>query len=817
MDNKLLPLHQTALEKRARILHIDDDKNFLELAKRQLEAVDPDLYSETISDPENTLNKLNETRFHCVLCDYKMPKMDGIEVLRQIRKEYPRLPFILLTNQGSEEVASQAISENATDYIRKGGSKANYELIANRIENAISKRKAEEERENAFERMADAYFKLDNDWRFTYTNENATEILDRPREEIIGENLWELYPDAREEMKIYEKYHEAIETQEPVNFEEYLPTQDRWINVYAYPSEDGLSIYLRDITERVQHERQLEQYRRIVDTTEEMLYILNSEGTVEWINQEVADRLGFSREEIIGRDASEFVASQPSRIEDIREQLGYGEKSPLLEAELLASDGERLVVEGRFTPYEFVDGEIGRMGVIRETTQRKEQERELEQQKKALETITDGVYILDDERTFVFVNDAFTEITGYRREEIIGSTPTLVADEETIHVMDEKQEALTEEDSAGVAEFELNLADGTRLPAEIRFTRFQSEDIENGRIGVIRDITPRKEGERKLNQCREVIEAIRDGVYAVDENSRFIMVNNKFCEMLGYERDELLGEHVSKSHDIEKDAITMAEDILKGTQEMAKLEHMLKPQNDDEILVETRFVPFRVEEGGYGRAGVVREITERKEREKRLERFGEIISHDLKNPLSTAQGSLELIRESGDERGFEILENSLQKMANIVDDLQLITLTSGEIEKEEISLKNGFNEAYRVTGVEPSYSIEDMTLGAGETSFARLLTNLIINSVTHNEKPVHIEVGPLKNRNGFYYQDDGKGIPAEQREEVFNYGFTTSKTGSGLGLSIVKRIVEVNGWQIEVAESETGGARFNIFDIDDCR
>lgn len=934
MDDDLVPLQPEALEKRIWILHIDDNERFLRLTERQLEAVSPDLHVETISNPENTLEKLQETRFDCILCDYQMPRIDGIDVLRQIREKYPNIPFILLTSKGSEDVASQAISENATDYIKKGGTRADYQLIVNRIENAVSKRRAEEEREKAFERMADAYFKIDNNWRFTYTNENAAEILDRPREQIIGENIWELYPEAREGMTIYEKYHEAMETQETMNFEEYLPSQDRWMNVYVYPSEDGLSVYLRDITERIQYERQLEQYQRIVETTEEMLYILDAKGNVTWINQETVDRLGYSREEMIGRNASEFVASTSASIEEIREKLESGEKSPLIEGELLTSSGEKIAVEGRFTPYESEDGEMGRMGVIREITERKERARELEQREKALQTITDGVYILDDERRFVFVNDAFIDITGYTYDEIIGSTPALVAEAETIHVMDRKQDELSGENPVGVAELNLNLADGTHLPVEIRFTHFQSEDIENGRIGVVRDIserkrreketeqyraltqaaseaiitidehsiiqsanpavedilgytpdeiegkplmmlmssgmkerhikgiqqylqtgeknvdwsyiefpgqhkdgsevmlgisisefeydgeryftgiareiTRRKETEHQLNQYREVVETIQDGVYAVDEKSRFIMVNSSLSEMLGYTKDELLGEHVSKIHSIDEDARKMSEEILERNLDVAKIKNELKTKGGDKIPVETRFVPFRIEDGVYGRTGVVRDISDRTEREKRLKRFGEIISHDLKNPLLIAQGSLELLQDSGHDEDFERLENSLQKIANMVEDLQLITLTSGEIETEEISLESVFEEAYRLSDVEPAYSVEDMRLEAGRTSLIRLLTNLITNSVAHNEEPVQIEVGPLENGNGFYYQDDGDGIPDERREEVFEYGFTTSKTGSGLGLPIVKRIVEVNDWEIELTDSETGGARFNI-------
>lgn len=89
-----------------------------------------------------------------------------------------------------------------------------------------------------------------------------------------------------------------------------------------------------------------------------------------------------------------------------------------------------------------------------------------------------------------------------------------------------------------------------------------------------------------------------------------------------------------------------------------------------------------------------------------------------------------------------------------------------------------------------------------------MFENLISNTIEHNEGAVEIRVGPLEN--GFYYEDDGKGIEEHERDKVFDYRYSSSDEGNGIGLAIVKRIAEINEWELELLESEDGGVRFEI-------
>jgi len=119
-----------------RVLHVDDEPEFTDLTATYLEREDDRITVETATGATEGLDQLTD-RIDCIISDYEMPQTNGIEFLETVRERYPDLPFILYTGKGSEEVASEAISAGVTDYLQKGHGAEQYELLTNRLTNAV--------------------------------------------------------------------------------------------------------------------------------------------------------------------------------------------------------------------------------------------------------------------------------------------------------------------------------------------------------------------------------------------------------------------------------------------------------------------------------------------------------------------------------------------------------------------------------------------------------------------------------------------------------------------------------------------------------
>jgi len=124
-----------------RVLHVEDNDFFARVTADVLGEYDIDVC--TVGSADAALDRLDAERFDCVVSDYEMPGMNGLELLDAVQESYPDLPFILLTGGGSERIASKAISAGVTDYLKKETGKEQFAVLANRIENAISRRRTE--------------------------------------------------------------------------------------------------------------------------------------------------------------------------------------------------------------------------------------------------------------------------------------------------------------------------------------------------------------------------------------------------------------------------------------------------------------------------------------------------------------------------------------------------------------------------------------------------------------------------------------------------------------------------------------------------
>jgi signal transduction histidine kinase len=203
------------------------------------------------------------------------------------------------------------------------------------------------------------------------------------------------------------------------------------------------------------------------------------------------------------------------------------------------------------------------------------------------------------------------------------------------------------------------------------------------------------------------------------------------------------------------------------------------------------------------------------EKSERLEQLTNTLRHEVRNPLQALDGYLKIAREQGDAESFEKCRTAVDRMHRLFD--ETLTVIQGDgfaTDQETIELPKICEECWAIAA-ESAAEIEIETqarLSADEDRLRQLLENLFRNAVEHGGSGVTVTVGDLDG--GFYIEDDGPGIPQEEREAVFENGYSTRGAGTGLGLAVVNQVVAAHGWDVRVAEGTDGGARFEITGVE---
>jgi len=207
-----------------------------------------------------------------------------------------------------------------------------------------------------------------------------------------------------------------------------------------------------------------------------------------------------------------------------------------------------------------------------------------------------------------------------------------------------------------------------------------------------------------------------------------------------------------------------------------------------------------------------------------LEQFTGIVAHDLRNPINVAQGHLELARQSPDGKHFDTIDDALKRMESMIDDLLTLARAGKSIDTvEAVSLADAADEAYQhVQSDGISLRVEeDVIINADRERLLHLLENLFRNTIDHNEPPVSLTVGRIDNTTdgsistaGLFVADDGSGIPPDERDEVFDHGYSSNQEGTGFGLSIVRHVADAHNWDVALTEGPDGGARFEFTSVE---
>jgi PAS domain S-box-containing protein len=460
-------------------------------------------------------------------------------------------------------------------------------------------------------------------------------------------------------------------------------------------------------------------------------------------------------------------------------------------------------------------------GFVTDITDRKEREVRLERSSARLSALFDNspdmINLHDADGRLVDVNDRLCEALGYEESELLGKA---VWDIDT-RIDPERATELWSGMSIGDRrrlEGHYSRKDGSTFPVEVHVVR-ATIGGDDRFVVISRDITDRKEREKRLRRYRSLFEALHDAACIYDAEGRYELLNEPVAELYGRDAEALVGERSALVERVQAtaDGDPFAE-LVAGELDELRGEVEFGTTADSERTTEYRMSRLTVDGEFDGVACIARDVTERKaqarrlaEQNDRLEAFASVVSHDLRNPLNVAEGRLELVREDCESDHLDAVERAHDRMKDLIDDLlSLARDGSAASEATWVDLRTVANRCWaNVDTMGSTLAVDgDAVVRADEPRLVQLFENLFRNAVEHGGSDVAVSVGALDD--GFVVADDGSGIPETDRERAFEPGYSTRPDGTGFGLAIVRSIAEAHGWTVRATESESGGARFEV-------
>jgi len=344
------------------VLHVDDDAAFVDLAAVRLERERERLSVETETDPLDALDALDapdrtDEGVDCLVADYDMPGLDGIELLDRVRETRPDLPVVLFTGKGSETVASDAISAGVTDYLQKGGGPSQFTVLANRVVNAVEARRAREgvrRRAAAMDAAEEGIAILDETGRYTAVNEAYAEIQATDPSALRGRRWQHTLADEEVE-RVERSALPALDDGETwsgvVDGERADGTRYRKRLSLAPLPGGGHVCAVRDVTDEEARRRRLRDYRRVVEAFPDPVAVLDETGQFRQVNEALTEFVGRPEPDLVGAHCSTVkppAAHEPTEAALAR-ALERGE-TVRLESTLLAADGTPVDCEDRIVP-----------------------------------------------------------------------------------------------------------------------------------------------------------------------------------------------------------------------------------------------------------------------------------------------------------------------------------------------------------------------------------------------------------------------------------------------------------------------------------
>lgn len=775
-----------------RILHVDDSECDFEITEKSLRRLEKKIFVTWVESSRKALRALETERYDCILSDFQMPGMDGLELLKILRKKEISLPFIFFTGQGNEELAAAALREGADDYFTKEAGIAHYERLLNSIKRLIKASKRVEEHKRAQEALRES-------------EERYRSFIERSSEGIWRIGIDKPLPiDMPEDELIQELYQTS----------HIAECNQVMAEMYGYESpEELIGARLVDLHGGTEVEQNLEANRAFI-------------------------RCGFNI-----RDAETAEVDK------------YGDRK------FFMNNAVGIIRDGKIH---------GVWGSQRDITEIRRTETELRQSKKLFEQLFRqnpiGAIYLGLDFQVLDANPFFEKQFGYAREEIIGRQIN-----DLIIPEDKVQEAIEldskPEEIYMFRETIRKKKDGALIPVLTAGAPVRVDGITIGYIGLYADISERKRAETALkkteNDFKELLQVSRDVIYKIDLNTEeYEYLSPAVSQITGYTNREVFKEgpgffnnlvhpedrELVRCHVDEQEPDAIFRNFAPSIE--YRLEHR---KGGLRWISENRALILDGDGKPLSVVGTVRDVTEKKNADeelhksrdnlkkrsteleaayKDLETFNHYVSHDMQAPLRRIHSYAQIliddhsdnITEDGKKFLGRILDTSARMMQLVSDLLKLSSLRRAELVRESVNLTALAAEIVEVLRLsEPDRKCEiiiaDNVTAEGDAKLLRLVMEHLISNAwkfTQNNDLTRIEFGveEVGGERVYSVEDNGVGFDMSGADKLFSPFFRMHSyedfEGTGIGLAIVGRVIELHGGNIRAEAEVNKGAKFSF-------
>ncbi len=699
------------------------------------------------------------------------------------------------------------------------------------------------ERLMVFERITDAFVGIDRNWCYTYMNQKAGEIFNRNPAAMIGKHIWTEFPEGVGQ-PFHTAYERAMKNQEYIYFEEYYPPYERWFENHIYPSQDGLSIFFRDITERKKSEQQLRETNQLLEIAEEQA-LLGS-----WHYDVLTQKGKWSKQ--MFRFFGLPYADEPPSFEQYLQFIHDDDRAKLAAVTNNMMQGKEpetflYRTNDKILPLRYLQANwfanrnanneiIKFSGTVMDVTASKQAEQAIAKERELSDHIINSLpgvfYLYNEQGRFLRWNENFESVTGYNAAEIADRIPLdFFPAEEQLFLEEKIKNVFVNGDDFAEANFLTKSGDYIPYFFTGRRVEYKGEPCLLG-VGI--NISKQRKAAQLLAASEEKYRLLfADNpmpmwLYSV-KTLKFIEVNDAAVKHYGYSRDEFLKMTIKDIRPVEDVAklTEIASDGYRGVHHVGQWRHLKK---NGELIIAEIITHDTFYTGEHVRLVLSIDVTEKVVAEQQListleqirkltaylqdvreaerKRIGREIHDELGQQLTAIKMDVAWIDKKMNEdhplkqklKNINILlDSSNQSIRKILAELRIGVLEHQNLQEAIQWMGNQFTEA---TGVPVKLKIDDVSNVSEDLSVC--LFRIFQESLTNITRYAHATEVNVS----LYFSESHCVLEVADNGKGFNTEILNSSRSFGI-LGMKERVYALQG-EFEITSKPGNGTKIQV-------